>query len=143
MKQIILFPIFCFPQEWESSCILIYFLNHCFELKMVYWFALYVCCVNYWTYNTFSIILGSKKRRETLWSSEKDWACRIFRNNPWSWDINPRRALFLLKDGSQKQKLRASWKTRNLPRCNFEHASALEKASNFESGGEDIFSRGG
>lgn len=63
MKQIILFPFFCFPQEWESSCILIYFINHCFELKMVYWFALYVCCVSYWTYTTFSIILGSKKKK--------------------------------------------------------------------------------
>ena len=41
------------------------------------------------------------------------------------------------------QKLCACWKTRNLPRCNFEHASALEKASDFEGGGEDIFTRGG
>lgn len=103
MKQIILFPFFCFPQEWESSCILIYFINHCFELKMVYWFALYVCCVSYWTYNTFSIILGSKKRRETLWSSEKDWACKIFRNNPWSWDINPEEHFFFLKMGLKRK----------------------------------------
>ena len=39
------------------------------------------------------------------------------------------------------QELRARWKTGNLPGCNFEHASALEKAPDFAGGGQDIFAR--
>lgn len=41
------------------------------------------------------------------------------------------------------QELRACWKTGNLPGCNFEHASALEKAPDSAGGGKDIFARGG
>ena len=41
------------------------------------------------------------------------------------------------------QELRACWKTGNLPGCNFEHASALEKAPDSAGGGQDIFARGG
>lgn len=44
-----------------------------------------------------------KKKKETLWSSEKDWACKIFRNNPWSWDINPEEHFFFLKMGLKRK----------------------------------------
>lgn len=115
----------------------------------IYSSGLLVCilCLLHWLiktqYNSFSTILGSEERRETLWSPEEDWAYRNIRNNPWSWDSDTRRALFLLKDGPQMQKLCASWKARNLPRCNFKHASTLEETSDFESDYKDIFIGGG
>ena len=56
--------------------------------------------------------------------------------------LTPEEHFFFLKMGL-KCKNYACWKTGNLPGCNFEHKSALEKAPDFAGGGQDIFARGG